>query len=247
MKICRFLILSFCFLCLPAGAQGPPGCYTPRFSGADEQIREQSVQNAENQYGAASIQVADALITLADVYQDTQPEKARIALTRALKIREQKFGSQSDEVAATKLLIAECYEMQSQYASAESILKEALATREKLFGKSDRRLIPVIYDLANCYVSPTANRAGDALPLIARAQTISDTVYGSKSAHTYQLVTMRACAYRSLGKHQIAQQTEGQAQIILSELNSPYVGAGTARHLNLEPILAAEDAKAALK
>ena len=232
------------FLCVPALAQSP-GCYTPRFSASDEKLREQAVQATEKQYGTSSNQVADALISLAAVYRDMHPEKALIALTRALKIREKNYGTNSEEVASAKLLVADSYEGQTQYATAELLLKESLATREQLFGKSDRRLIPVLYHLSNCYASGTPKRTADALPLIARAWKISDATYGTDSAHSYQLLTMQSAIYRMRREPQLANETDARATNMLKQLKNPFVGSGTAQHLELEPILAAEEAKAA--
>jgi tetratricopeptide (TPR) repeat protein len=239
-----FLLLSCCLFWGPALAQAP-GCYTPKFSLSDEGMREQNVQTAEKHYGAETKQVADALVLLSDVYREMHAEKAAIALTRALKIREKVFGVQSKEAAETKVLIADCLEAQGQYSSAEPLLKESLATTEHLYGKNDRRLISILYHLANCYISGKPNRAGDAVAIISRAQNLADTAYGANSAHSYQLLGMLSCAYRSLGNNLLAQQTNDRAQKIIEKLKNPFVGEGTARRLELDPILAAEDARAA--
>jgi tetratricopeptide (TPR) repeat protein len=227
-----------------AFAQAPPGCYSPRFSGADQVNAENNVKEIEKR-NPHSPELADALEHLADTYRDFQEDKALSTLNRALSIRESFAGKKNARSpAGTLVKIADTYEMHGKYAEAMKQLDRA----EQITKHDVNRIVyidiyNILYHQANCLLSMQPHDAAKAEEKAKAMLALAEKKFGPDSAHVYQALPILMTVYFATNRQPQAKAIQARMDALFPKLGNPVTGLGTARHLDLDPLLRNEEAK----
>ena len=225
-------------------AQAPPGCATPRFSTADQMNAENNVKQIEKR-NPRSPELADALEHLADTCRDFQEDKALAALNRALSIRQSLAGKKNARSpAGTLVKIADTYEMHGNYSEALKQLDRAeQITKHDVNRTVYIDIYNILYHQTNCLLSMQPHDVAKAEQKAKTMLALAEQRFGPDSAHVYQALPMLRHVYILTNNHAQQQALQTRMDALLKKLGNPVTGEGTARHLDLEPLLRQEETK----
>lgn len=243
MNVLLARVVAFLVCASAALAQGPPGCYTPRYGAGDEQAAEAKVAEVAKRNPNGS-ELAAAQEALADVYRDMRPAKARSVLRQALTIREALAGKKNViSPAWTMVKIADTYEMQGDYTEALKELNRAEEiNKHDVHHTAKGTMWQILYHQTNCLISVQPRDRVRAEQKAKEALAVAEKLYGADSAHTYQSLVLLYQVYMGAGKQADANAVKVRMDTVLAKLGTPVIGAGTARHLDLEPAIKREEA-----
>ena len=237
----KFLAILLISCITPVMAQGPPGCFTPSFDAEQNKHRAKVVQEVREHFGHDSVQLANALVNLADTQADFQPEKATASLQQALSIYEKHSGKNAANVADTLCKLAHSLQMSGAYEIAEPIWIRAAKSYNQDKIANNRGVSRALYGLSNGYLSGRHPAPEKAVTSLQQAVKLDQSSYGAGSAHVYNDLIMLATAYRMQNKSDMELAIVARADDLSKRLNLKIIGEGTAAHGNIQDLLRAEE------
>jgi tetratricopeptide (TPR) repeat protein/transcriptional regulator with XRE-family HTH domain len=171
-----------------------------------EVLLQRSLQIQEQMLGSDRLEVADGLYTLAMLYGNwNSDEEAESLLKRALQIYKQQRGTDHIDVIKTLIALAIlCSKEQTRYPEAESLLRQALATSERVL---DERHYLVVTSLNNLGILYTyQQRYEEAEPLLERALGIWEQELGPDHPYTADPLGGLADVYKAKGAYEVAER-----------------------------------------
>lgn len=164
----------------------------------DHASAEQHLKNAlavlERKGGEASADVANGLISLADIYiTQSRLAEAQPLVERALQIRIAKLGPNHSETAWARFRLAKIHSAHGRYAEAESLGRAALLALTTTLGEDHPGTASMLADLSYLYHCQGRNDEAEALAL--KSVAIAGQAYGEDSIEAQGAKTKLGLVY----------------------------------------------------
>jgi len=111
--------------------------------------------------------------------------------------RTRDLGPEAPDTLEAGLILARIYKILGRFDEADSMFQQVIATREKLYGESDKRTITAKWDLAQSLVKQ--RRFSEAESMLRQLEQTSAEAYGPGDPDTLSLAMAVAYLYRDRG------------------------------------------------
>ncbi|MDI3283779.1 CHAT domain-containing tetratricopeptide repeat protein [Polyangium sp. 15x6] len=185
-----------------------------------EQLLSRTLAHYEKTNGPKDKSVAEVSANLADLYRRAQKlDKAEVHAARALAIRDELLPAMHPDRAESRAIFGRIREMRGDAAGAKKLHEEALAAREKTFGKEHPFVASSLLDLADLARRQgglgaqgakgdpkprTSDNAGEAEGFYKRAVGIFETTFGGEHEKVAAGLEGLAALYVETGKLDLA-------------------------------------------
>ncbi len=159
-----------------------------------------------------------------------RPSEAEPLAEWALKVREERFGKQSQQAATTLHVLAQVASAQMQYSRSEVLLTRALAIWEKELGSSHPQMVIGLSDLAALYAFQ--RKYHQAERLFHRVLQMPGTALPANDPYRAISLIGLASVYTAWGQFERAESTDFELLYLMDRM-SPESYPGIAPSLDL--------------